>query len=85
MNRKESKMSGNMQSDGQIRDFISRRDMLRMAAGVGAAGAAALALPSCAIFNKDTEKAVTRGRINQSIVHWCFAEYWDLEKTCLIA
>ncbi|MHC4543558.1 MAG: hydroxypyruvate isomerase family protein [Planctomycetota bacterium] len=78
-------MSGNIKPDSKIRGSISRRDMLRMATGVGAAGAAALALPSCGIFDKGTEKAVTRGRINQSIVHWCFAEYWDLEKTCLIA
>lgn len=59
--------------------------MLRMAAGAGAAGAAALSLSSCAIFDKSPEKAVTRGRINQSIVYWCFAQYWDIEKTCLIA
>lgn len=64
---------------------MSRRDMLRMAAGAGAAGVAALSLSSCAIFEKSSEKAVTRGRINQSIVYWCFAEYWDIEKTCLIA
>ena len=78
-------MSGNMQSDNRIRGGISRRDMLRMAAGAGAAGAAALSLSSCAGFDKGAEKAVTKGRINQSIVHWCFAEYWDIEKACLIA
>ena len=64
---------------------ISRRGMLRMAAGVGAAGAAALALPSCTGISKCTGKAVTKGRINQSIVHWCFAKYWDVEKACQIA
>ncbi len=78
-------MSGNIQSDNRIRGGISRRDMLQMAAGAGAAGAAALSLSSCAGFNKGTEKAVTRRRINQSIVYWCFAEYWDIEKTCQIA
>jgi len=64
---------------------ISRRGMLRMAAGVGAAGAATLALPSCATVSKFKGKAVTKGRINQSIVHWCFAKYWDVEKACQIA
>ena len=71
-------MSGNIQSDSQVHGGISRRDILRMAAGAGAAGAAAMSLSSCAIFDKGTEKAVTKGRINQSIVHWCFAEYWDI-------
>jgi len=85
MNRKESNMNGNARSDSLIHSCLSRRDMLRMAAGTGAAGAAALALPSCAIFENGPEKAVTRGRINQSIVYWCFSEYWDIEKTCLIA
>jgi hydroxypyruvate isomerase len=31
------------------------------------------------------ERAVTNGRINQSIVNWCFADYWDLEQQCQIA
>jgi len=59
--------------------------MLRVAAGVGAAGTTALSLTSCAALDKSGKRAVTRGRINQSIVYWCFAEYWDIEKTCLIA
>ena len=29
--------------------------------------------------------AVVKARIRQSIVHWCFAKYWDVEKTCQIA
>lgn len=78
-------MSGNTKSDSQIRSGISRRDMLRMAAGAGAAGAAALGFSSCAAVSKVSGKAVTKGRINQSIVYWCFAQYWDIEKTCLIA
>ena len=78
-------MSEKKQSDTHIQDGISRRSMLRMAAGVGATGAAALALPSCAALGKRGKRAVTKGRIKQSIVHWCFAKYWDVEKTCQIA
>jgi hydroxypyruvate isomerase len=85
LNRKEYKMSGNMQSDNRACAGMSRRDMLRMAAGAGAAGAAALSLSSCAIFEKGTKKAVTKGRINQSIVYWCYANYWDVEKICQTA
>jgi hydroxypyruvate isomerase len=64
---------------------MSRRDMLRVAAGIGAAGTATLTLPSCGIFEKEPETAVTKGRINQSIVYWCYANYWDVEKICQTA
>jgi hydroxypyruvate isomerase len=85
LNRKEFKMSGNKQSDSKIREVISRRDMLRLAAGASAVGAAALAFPSCAALDKGVKRAVAKGRIKQSIVYWCFAKYWDIEKTCQVA
>ncbi len=75
-------MSEKNRSNTQIHNRLSRRRMLQIAAGIGAAGAAALTLPSCA---ERTKTAATKGRINQSIVHWCFAKYWDVEKTCQIA
>jgi hydroxypyruvate isomerase len=62
---------------------ISRRHLLQAAAS---AAAAAAGLPSLAAA--DEEKAVTRGRIKQSIVFWCFntaGERWDVEKTCQVA
>jgi len=68
-----------------VRDRISRRNMMQMIAGTGAAGAAALALSSCSALNAVTGKVATKGRINQSIVYWCFQKYWDVEKTCRIA
>lgn len=74
-------MSEKNRANAQVHERISRRKMLQIAAGIGAAGATALALPSC----KREEKVVTKGRINQSIVHWCFAKYWDVEKACQIA
>ncbi len=60
---------------------ISRRNMLKMAAGTGAA----LALSSCATGDGGLKPAATKGRINHSVAHWCFGEYWDLDKTCQIA
>jgi hydroxypyruvate isomerase len=75
-------MSEKNRANAQVHERISRRRMLQIAAGMGAASAAALALPSC---SKREEKVVTKGRINQSIVHWCFEKYWDVEKTCQIA
>jgi hydroxypyruvate isomerase len=59
--------------------------MLKMVAGTGAAGAAALALSSCASVNGHLKQAATKGRINHSVAYWCFANYWDLEKTCQIS
>ena len=75
-------MSGKNRANTQIHNHISRRRILQIAAGIGAAGAAALTVPSCA---KRVQRAATKGRINQSIVYWCFEKYWDVEKTCQIA
>jgi hydroxypyruvate isomerase len=59
--------------------------MLKMVAGTGAAGAAALGLVSCETVGTLGKQTVTKGRINQSVVYWCFSEYWSVEKTCQIA
>jgi len=78
-------MSQNDKSNRQVCERMSRREMLRMAAGAGAVGAAALTLPSCAVVNKRAGRVATKGRINQSVAPWCFEEHWDLETTCKIA
>ncbi|MHC4745146.1 MAG: hydroxypyruvate isomerase family protein [Planctomycetota bacterium] len=62
-------------------NHISRRNMLQMVAGTGAA---ALMLGSCSTGDMRAGRAATKGRINHSVAHWCFAKYWDLEKTCQI-
>jgi hydroxypyruvate isomerase len=58
---------------------VSRRQWLQLASG--AAGACALG----AADSIQAETAATKGRIKQSIVQWCFADYWDMEKLCQIA
>ena len=78
-------MSRKNQSDENEGGPMSRRDILQAAAGVGAAGAAGLAFSSCATAQKTSKKAATRGRIKQSVAHWCFEKYWDVEKTARIA
>jgi hydroxypyruvate isomerase len=75
-------MSENSQSNTRIYNCISRRSMLKVAAG---ASAAAFSLGSCVGVNKRQERVVTKGRINQSITYWCFEKYWDVEKMCRIA
>ena len=55
---------------------ISRRGWLQTAAG----SAAALAMARRA----DSAPADTplKGRINHSVVQWCFADYWNLDELC---
>ena len=77
-------MSEKNKPDIRTNGRIDRRSMLKMAAGTGAAGAAALALGSCALVDEHPKMAATKGRINHSVAYWCFAEYWDLDKACQI-
>jgi hydroxypyruvate isomerase len=78
-------MEKTTQSSPHGRKGISRRGILQMAAGAGVATVAALVLPSCAVTEKRVKAVATKGRIKQSVAHWCFAKYWSLEKTCQIA
>jgi hydroxypyruvate isomerase len=64
------------------RSPISRRHMLKIAAG---ASAAALGLASCASIERLGKPVATKGRINHSIAHWCFAPHWELEEMCKVA
>ncbi len=59
---------------------FSRRQLL-----CGSLGAAALAGLSPGARGAIPQKAVTKGRIQQSVVFWCFnvgGDEWDLNKTC---
>jgi hydroxypyruvate isomerase len=69
-----------MKINQQCVDYFSRRQLLAGAAGL--AGAAAMTATGLQAQDKP---AATKGRINQSIVHWCFSEYWDVERTAGIA
>lgn len=80
--QKGTKMSEKNQSTARINNPISRRNILQMAAGTGAA---TFGLGSCAAIGKPAKQRATKGRINQSIVYWCFQKYWDVEKACQIA
>jgi hydroxypyruvate isomerase len=48
-------------------------------------GASAMALSSYAVGDEKMNRSAAKGRINQSIAHWCFEKYWDVEQTCKIA
>lgn len=59
---------------------VNRRQWLQSASG---AAAAACVLGDAALLR--AEKVITQGRINQSLVQWCFADYWDLDQLCQVA
>ena len=66
----------------------SRRKLIRNALGM-TAGAAAIT-PVAADdriqrFILKKKGGVRKGRINQSVVSWCFAEYWSTDKMCRVA
>ena len=63
----------------------SRREAIA-AAAIGVAGAASAATLSRAQeAPKPGDRVIKNGRVNQSIVHWCFQDHWDLERTCQVA
>ncbi|MBT5692327.1 MAG: TIM barrel protein [Opitutae bacterium] len=65
----------------------SRRTLLKTGLGL-AAGASALA-PTSTQANKirffRKKSGVKKGRINQSVVSWCFANHWSTDKMCKVA
>ena len=78
-------MSRNQNSQSLTEEF-NRRNLLQSTAGLAAAGALSWVGRSAAAADRlPGDKAVTNGRIKQSIVQWCFAEHWDIERMCQIA
>jgi hydroxypyruvate isomerase len=69
---------------------LTRRDALGAAAAAVAAAATSISA-SNAIAEDATKTApaagpaVKNGRINQSVVQWCFKDHWDVERTCEVA
>ena len=61
---------------------VSRRGLLTGAASLGAA--AVLGTRPC-VKDAAGAAAATKGRIKQSLVQWCFEEYWNLDELCRFA
>jgi hydroxypyruvate isomerase len=60
---------------------VTRRQLMRESAGMAACGAFAQPLAAAAV----PKRVVKNGRINQSVVFWCFHATdckWDLEQIC---
>lgn len=71
-------------SDSSSERKLSRRSLLQTSAGT----AALLGLPAIASAVHAAEEPSDKkpkGRIKQSIVHWCFQEHWNIEETAQVA
>ena len=66
---------------------VTRRAVLQGAAGLAASGCLLARDARAETDPPETpaDRVATRGRIKQSIVHWCFASHWDVERTARIA
>ena len=66
----------------------SRRKLIRNALGMTAGAAAVTPVAAddrIQRFILKKKGGVRKGRINQSVVSWCFAEYWSTDKMCRVA
>jgi hydroxypyruvate isomerase len=66
-------------SDGP--DRLTRRNALGAAAAFGLIGATSAG----AAADDSAGKRVKNGRIKQSLVHWCYAPYWDVPQMIKVA
>jgi hydroxypyruvate isomerase len=62
-----------------------RRAMLKQTAGAAVFGVTALGGKLPAQDSPSAERVVKNGRINQSIVYWCFEKYWDMDQAAKVA
>lgn len=64
---------------------LSRRRLLQ-SSSILAASALGLDLQQATAGEKQPAAPQSlKGNINQSVVHWCFKKYWDIEKTAQVA
>jgi len=67
---------------------VSRRHLLQNAAGAAALGATSLGSSHALAMESKPRGGISKGRINQSIVHWCFANFgekWSVDQTARAA
>ncbi len=78
-NRITWEMNTRINNQGDARRQVTRRKVLRVISGSGAAVMAG------GVGASGGERAGGAGRIKQSIAYWCVQKYWSLEKTCQVA
>ena len=57
-----------------------RRSLLKGTAGAAILGMSGLAAGARAAESEEPGTSVKNGRIQQSIVHWCFEKYWPIDE-----
>ena len=70
-----------MSDQGNDRRSTSRRGMLRGAAGAAALGSLAPGMAE----GQSGGTVIKNGRIKQSLVHWCYEKYFDVEQMIAVA
>ena len=74
-------MSENLNTENNLLVPSTRRNLFKgVATGLVAGSMAGPAILSGA--KKGKKAGVKKGRINQSVVSWCFADHWSVEETC---
>ena len=74
-------MSENLNTENNLLVPSTRRNLFKgVATGLVAGSVAGPAILSGA--KKGKKAGVRKGRINQSVVSWCFADHWSVEETC---
>jgi len=69
------------------RNIITRRELLKVAAGGTVAGMASMGCSrslDCKTAPGQSGRP-GKGRINQSLTYWCYQKYWDVEQMCRVA
>ena len=77
-------MSRTCQSQEQP-EMTNRREMLRSSAGAAVLGMTTLSSNLRAQGQPPVEHIVKNGRINQSIVYWCFEPHWNMDQAAKVA
>ena len=83
------KPDSSLSSHSVTKPSIGRRGALKGAAGLVAASLALADSGKAALpdVKKRRSKVIgsRKGRINQSVVSWCFAKHWSTEEMCVVA
>ncbi len=66
-------------------DQPTRRQILETTAGAAVIGLAGLEGAALGAEPRESSKKITRGRIKQSLVAWCFQPYWDVDAMIKVA
>jgi len=65
----------------KLNSSLSRRSLFK-GATVGFVGSGAIGYAKKSTAEEKSSIGVRNGKINQSVVSWCFSDYWSVEETC---